>query len=74
LPTLGLDELGRMARPVVVYVSAAGRERITAAGLPVIELAQSPDYRVTRPDLRFLDPAQRATRLETAYLLMVVPR
>ncbi|MDR2688622.1 MAG: glycosyltransferase family 39 protein [Azoarcus sp.] len=74
IPSLSLDELGRMARPVVLYVSAQDREKIAAAGLSIEELTQSPDYRVTRLDRRFLDPRRRAERLKTVYLIEVMPQ
>ncbi|MPN58632.1 hypothetical protein SDC9_206339 [bioreactor metagenome] len=70
-PTLTLDELRGMQRPVVVYVSEHGREAVMAAGLQATVLAHSPDFRVTRLNARFLDPRRRDEVLSSAYLLKV---
>jgi 4-amino-4-deoxy-L-arabinose transferase-like glycosyltransferase len=70
-PTLRLEEFSRFAAPVVVYTSANGRTALEEAGLAVEELARSVDFRVSRLNARFLDPARRAQTLETVYLLRV---
>ncbi|GHT80269.1 hypothetical protein AGMMS49960_16940 [Betaproteobacteria bacterium] len=70
-PTLTLAEFSRFAAPVVVYTSTSGRTALEAAGLAVEELARSADFRVSRLNPRFLDPARRAQTLETVYLLRV---
>lgn len=70
-PTLSVAELRSTASPVVVYTSARGREAVEAAGLHAEVLASNPDFRVTRLNGRFLDPAHRPETLTSYFLLKV---
>ncbi|MDR2260900.1 MAG: glycosyltransferase family 39 protein [Azoarcus sp.] len=73
-PDIGLEELGKIETPVVLYATAADREVLEAAELPIDVLEYSPDYRVTRLKMRFLDPRTRTRELRPVYLLRVRPR
>ena len=71
-PTLTLAQLQAMSAPVVLYTSASGREAVEAAGLRAEVLASNPDFRVTRLNARFLNPAKRPDTLSEVFLLRVV--
>ncbi|MDR2032600.1 MAG: glycosyltransferase family 39 protein [Azoarcus sp.] len=73
-PEIGLEELERIDAPVVLYADATDREMIEAAKLLFDVLEYSPDYRVTRLRMRFLDPNTRARTLRPVYLLRIRPR
>lgn len=70
-PAVSLDALKVSPAPALIYTSDAGREAIVAAGLRVEELASNPEFRVTRLNVRFLDPRRRAETLSRHYLLRV---
>ena len=70
-PTLSLGELQSIKKPVVLYTSAAGKAAVEAAGLRVDVIASNPDFRVTRLNARFLDPAKREQTLAQVYLIKV---
>ncbi|SIR57780.1 4-amino-4-deoxy-L-arabinose transferase [Aromatoleum tolulyticum] len=66
-----LDELKATRGAVLVYAGDAGRKAIEEAGLRVEELAASPEFRVTRLSIRFLDPRRREETLSRHYVLRV---
>lgn len=70
-PPVTLDELKATRGSVLVYAADAGRKAIEEAGLRVEELAASPEFRVTRLNIRFLDPQRRAETLSRHYVLRV---
>jgi len=70
-PTLTLAQLQAMTTPVVLYTSDKGRDAVEAAGLHVEVLASNPDFRVTRLNARFLNPAKRPDTLSQVFLLRV---
>jgi len=70
-PAVSLDALKASPAPALIYTSDAGREAIAAAGLRVEELASNPEFRVTRLNVRFLDPRRREETLSRHYLLRV---
>ncbi|PKO58585.1 MAG: hypothetical protein CVU25_04225 [Betaproteobacteria bacterium HGW-Betaproteobacteria-19] len=72
-PTLSVDALRSMSGPVVIYTSDRGREAVEASGLRTEILATNPDFRVTRLNARFLDPAKRPATLTPYFLLKVGP-
>ncbi|AKU10493.1 hypothetical protein AzCIB_0588 [Azoarcus sp. CIB] len=70
-PPVTLNELKAAQGPVLVYAADAGRKTIEGAGLRVEELAASPEFRVTRLNIRFLDPHRREETLSRHYVLRV---
>ena len=73
-PTLTLTQLQAMTAPLVLYTSDKGREAVEAAGLHTEALASNPDFRVTRLNARFLNPAKRPDTLSQIFLLRVTPQ
>jgi hypothetical protein len=73
-PTLTLAQLQALTAPVVLYTSDAGRKAVEAAGLRTEVLASNPDFRVTRLNARFLNPAKRPDTLSQFFLLRVTQR
>ena len=70
-PTLSLSALQSIDKPVVLYTSEAGKSAVEAAGLRTEVVASNPDFRVTRLNARFLDPAKRQQTLAQVYLIKV---
>ena len=76
-PTLTLTQLTQtLSNPetpsLVVYATAKGRELLNEDdALQVRVFAHSPDYLVSRPDWKFLNPATRKNEIGVAYLLGV---
>ncbi|QTQ37295.1 glycosyltransferase domain-containing protein [Aromatoleum petrolei] len=66
-----LDELKAAREPVLVYAAEGGRKAIEEAGLRVEVLAENPEFRVTRLNIRFLDPDRREQTLSRHYVLRV---
>lgn len=64
-------ELGAEAGTTLIYTSASGRAALETAGLKSDVLASNPDFRVTRLNVRFLDPARRPDVLDEHFLLRV---
>jgi len=73
-PTISLEALEKVDRPVLLYVDAEGRERIESRELSPEVLEFRWDYRITRLKWKFLDPGTRAQELKPTYLLRVKPR
>lgn len=70
-PTLSLEALRAAPQARVIYTGSEGRRALEAAGFKVAVLASNPDFRVTRLNRRFLDPATRAATLNEHFLLKV---
>jgi uncharacterized membrane protein len=64
-------ELDAGSSPALIYTSASGRAALDTAGLKSDVLASNPDFRVTRLNVRFLDPARRPDVLDEHFLLRV---
>jgi 4-amino-4-deoxy-L-arabinose transferase-like glycosyltransferase len=70
---LTLDEISKRTgdgRETILFVTAEGREKISAYGLSFDVLASSPNYsNISLPRWKFLNPHTRKDELRTAYLL-----
>ncbi|ANQ83890.1 hypothetical protein dqs_0820 [Azoarcus olearius] len=70
-PSVPLAQLQRGEGPRYLYTSAGGRDALTAAGVRYEVLASNPDFRITRLNAQFLDPARRPKTLTEHVLLKV---
>jgi 4-amino-4-deoxy-L-arabinose transferase-like glycosyltransferase len=71
---LTLVDLAAIDKPRVLFVNAKGYEIILERGFLFDVLAHSPDYDISRPGWKFLDPNTRTNELRGAYLLQVRPQ
>lgn len=69
-PPIALADL-RARGDTLIYTSQSGLTAVREAGLSAEVLAENPEFRVTRLNVRFLDPQRRAQTLGRHYLLRV---
>lgn len=69
-PPIALADL-RAGGDTLIYTSQSGLTAVREAGLSAEVLAENPEFRVTRLNVRFLDPQRRAQTLGRHYLLRV---
>lgn len=70
-PSIDVATLRARRGRTLLYTSESGLAALREAGLPFEVLADNPDFRVTRLNLRFIDPQRRAQTLGRHYLLWV---
>jgi 4-amino-4-deoxy-L-arabinose transferase-like glycosyltransferase len=72
--TLTIDELAASDKPIMLFVTAGGHEMVLEKGLSFAVEAHSPDYSISRPGWKFLDPSTRPNEWRGAYLLLIRPQ